>query len=70
MKYATLKRVSERNACAPTGVRRFTTLEVVDSGCVDTAKGYIEIHPSHIGRKVEISRHLASGVVLDVRFID
>lgn len=70
MKYARLKRVSESNRCTANGVHRLTVLKVESDGAVETVGGICQLHPLHIGRTVQITRHLKSGAILTLKIVD
>ncbi len=69
MKYATLKRIAESNVCDSSGVVRKTTLQVVDSGAIETVTGVHYVHPVHIGRLVELTRKVSTSAVIDVKIV-
>lgn len=70
MKYARLKRVSESNHCSRDTVIRKTVLKVQEDGVVEAQTGRHYINPVFIGRTVELTRHVNTNAIVDVRIID
>lgn len=70
MKYARLKRISESNHCDRNTVIRKTILEVQEDGAIEAMTGRHYIHPVLIGRKVELTRHVNTNAIVNVKIID
>lgn len=70
MKYARLTRVSESNHCNRDTVIRKTILRVQEDGAIEALTGRHYIHPVFIGRTVELTRHVNTNAIVDVRIID
>lgn len=70
MRYAKLKKLSERTTYASKSIKREQIVIVEGSGGVQTLTGCIDIHPVHVGRKARITRDMNKCVIQDLTFID